>query len=162
MLALAFRDTGLIWGISLFTLIISIGLVIRFYLEHLRLLLVPRLSAILTVVIMLMAVISIISHKMGLDQGLSIALFPIVILSMMIERMCVMWEERGAKETLRTGAGSILAASIAYLFMHNAAIDYLLFAFPELLFVLLAIILIFSQYRGYRLSELIRFKTLAQ
>ena len=34
------------------------------------------------------------------------------------------------------------------------------FAFPELLIMLLAVILSFGQYRGYRLFELIRFKAL--
>jgi len=37
----------------------------------------------------------------------------------------------------------------------------LMFAFPELLLVLLAIILLFGQYRGYRLLELSRFQVLA-
>jgi hypothetical protein len=36
-----------------------------------------------------------------------------------------------------------------------------MFAFPELLFVLLALILWFGQYRGYRLFELFRFNALA-
>jgi hypothetical protein len=39
--------------------------------------------------------------------------------------------------------------------------QYLVFAFPELLLVLLAFILWFGQYRGYRLFELLRFKVLA-
>ena len=39
--------------------------------------------------------------------------------------------------------------------------QYLIFAFPELLLVLLAFILWFGQYRGYRLLELFRFNALA-
>ena len=39
----------------------SLGLLIRFYLEKLRLLLVPRLTVVLTVVVLLMAGISILS-----------------------------------------------------------------------------------------------------
>ena len=44
LVALAFRETRLVWGLVLFAVIVSLGLLIRFYLEKLRLLLVPRLT----------------------------------------------------------------------------------------------------------------------
>ncbi len=83
----------------------SLGLLIRFYLEKLRLLLVPRLTCVLTVVVILMAGISVLSQKLDIQPGLSIALFPMVIISMTIERMSIVWEERGASEALQEGVG---------------------------------------------------------
>ncbi|MCX7115267.1 MAG: inactive transglutaminase family protein [Gammaproteobacteria bacterium] len=160
LIALAFRETRVIWGLSLFTIIVSIGLLARFYFAQLRLLLIPRLSAILTVVILLMIAISVLSQNLGLSRGLSVSLFPMVILTMTIERMCITWDERGPSEALKSGLGSLLAALIAYAAMSNTEIEYLMFAFPELLFVVLALILWFGQYRGYRLLELLRFKSL--
>jgi len=161
LIALAFRETHVIWGIILFTIIVSFGLVARFYLEKLRLLLVPRLAAILTVVVLLMIFISVVSQNLGLESGLSVALFPMVILTMTIERMCISWDERGAYDAIQSGVGSIIAAVIAFWAMNYPPLQYLIFAFPELLLVLLAIILWFGQYRGYRLFELFRFNALA-
>jgi hypothetical protein len=86
--------------------LVSLGLLIRFYLEKLRLLLVPRLTCVLTVVVLLMAGISVLSHKLGIQPGLSIALFPMVIISMTIERMSIVWEERGASEAIQEGAAA--------------------------------------------------------
>ena len=162
LIALAFRETHVIWGICLFVIIVSFGLLARFYLDQLRLLLVPRLAAILTVVILLMIFISVISQNLGLDAGLSVALFPMVILTMTIERMCITWDERGASEAIKSGVGSLVAAVISYWAMSYEPLQYLIFAFPELLLVLLALILWFGQYRGYRLFELKRFKALAR
>ncbi len=162
LIALAFRETHVIAGISLFIIIVSFGLLARFYLDQLRLLLVPRLGAILTVVILLMIFISVFCQNLGLDTGLSVALFPMVILTMTIERMCITWDERGASEAIKSGLGSLIAAVICYWAMSNETLEYLVFAFPELLLVLLAIILWFGQYRGYRLLELTRFKALAR
>lgn len=162
LIALAFRETHVLWGVTLFSVIVSFGLLVRFYLDQLRLLLVPRLAAILTVVILSMIMISIFSQHLGLASGLSVALFPMVILTMTIERMCITWDERGPWDAILSGAGSLLAATLAYFAMNNKRIEYLLFAFPELLLVLLAIILLFGQYRGYRLFELIRFKAMAK
>jgi hypothetical protein len=161
LIALAFRETHVIWGILLFTLIVSLGLVVRFYLEKLQLLLVPRLASILTVVVLLMIFISIVSQNLNLESGLSVALFPMVILTMTIERMCITWDERGAYEAIKSGVGSLAAAVVAFWVMNYKPMQYLIFAFPELLFVLLACILFFGQYRGYRLFELIRFKALS-
>jgi hypothetical protein len=162
LIALAFRETHLVWGITLFVFIVSFGLLARFYLDQLRLLLVPRLAAILTVVIMLMIFISILSQNLGLESALSVALFPMVILTMIIERMCITWDERGPKDAIKSGIGSLTAAVVAYGAMNYPLAQYLMFAFPELLLVLLALILWFGQYRGYRLVELLRFKVLAE
>lgn len=162
LIALAFRETHVIWGIFLFTIIVSLGLLVRFYLEKLRLLLVPRLAAILTIVVLLMIAISILSQNLNLESGLSVALFPMVILTMTIERMCVTWDERGAYEAIKCGVGSMAAAVVAFWVMNYKPLQYLIFAFPELLFVLLAVVLLFGQYRGYRFFELIRFKALSK
>lgn len=162
LIALAFRETHVVWGTLLFSFIVSFGLMARFYLEKLRLLLVPRLAAVLTVVILLMIFVTVLSLNLGLDAGLSVALFPMVILTMTIERMCITWDERGAFDAIKAGLGSLIAAVIAYAAMNYQPMQYLIFAFPELLLVLLALILWFGQYRGYRLVELFRFKTLAR
>ncbi len=162
LIALAFRETHVIWGVFIFTFIVSVGLLARFYLDQLKLLVVPRLSAILTVVIILMILISVIGQNLGANSGLSVALFPMVILTMTIERMCITWDERGAFEAIKSGIGSLGAAVICYSVMCYPPLQYLIFAFPELLLVLLGFILWFGQYRGYRLFELFRFNELAE
>jgi hypothetical protein len=160
LIALAFRETKLFWGVVLFTLLVTLGLSIRFLLERLRLLLVPRLSAVLIVVVLLTLVISLMSHKLGMETGLSVALFPMVIIAMTIERMSVVWEERGAADAMRAGGGSLLVAMAAYIFMGMSWLEHLFFTFPELLLVVLALVLLAGRYTGYRLLELSRFKAL--
>lgn len=162
LIAMAFRETHLVWGVILFSLVVGMGLSIRFYLEKLKLLLVPRLASVLITVIILMLAISLFSHKLGIHPGLSVALFPMVILTMTIERMSIIWDERGAKESLRQGIGSLFVAVLAFLVMNIELLRYLLFIFPELLLIILAISLLLGRYSGYRLLELFRFKVLAK
>jgi len=160
LIALAFRETELLKGIILFTLIVSLGLFFRFYLERLRLLLVPRLAAVVTIVVLLMTMISIISHQMGVETGLSVSLFPMVIISMIIERMSVVWEERGALTSIREGLGSILMAALAYLVMSMDILTYWVTVFPEVDLIILGVIIASGRYTGFRLSELVRFRQL--
>jgi len=162
LIALAFRETQLAWGLGLFIVVVGLGLTVRFYFDRLKLLLVPRLAAVLIVVIMLMGAVSILSYKLGLPRGLSIALFPMVIITMTIERMSIIWEERGPAEALQQGFGSLFVAAIAYLLMNFEMLRHFVFVFPETLLVLLAITILLGRYSGYRLSELIRFKVLGE
>jgi hypothetical protein len=161
LIALAFRETKLLWGVVLFTMLVALGLSIRFLLERLRLLLVPRLSAVLIVVVILMLLISLVSHRLGMETGLSVALFPMVIIAMTIERMSVVWEERGPVDAMRAGFGSLVVAVIAYVAMGWAWLEHLVFTFPELLLVVLALVVLAGRYTGYRLLELSRFKALS-
>jgi len=162
LIAIAFRETRLVWGVVLFASVVALGLAARLYLARLKLLVVPRLAAVLTVVILLLLALSVLTHKLGLERGLSVALFPIVILTMVIERVSVLWEERGSGEALREGAGSLAVAILAYGLFLDEQIRHLVFVFPELLLVVLAGTLLLGRYAGYRLLELWRFRTLVR
>lgn len=158
LIAIAFGETQLLWGVILFTLITAAGLSLRFYLERLQLLLVPRLCAVLVMVVLLMLVVSLLSARMGLDIGFSVALFPIVILTMVIEHMSVTWEESGAGAALKEGVGSLVVAGLGYLLMTNAFLSHLVFLFPETLLLLLIVFILMGRYTGYRATELLRFR----
>jgi hypothetical protein len=161
LIALSFRETGLIWGLGLFASIVIIGLYLRAYFDRLRLLVVPRLASVLTIVVLLIAAMTMVTYKLGINAGLSITLFPMIILTMMIERMALTAEEFGAGEARRSAYGSAIAAILAYFAMHNALVEHLIFVFPELLLIVLACTILLGRYNGYKLSEYFRFKKLA-
>ena len=160
LIALSFRETQLFAGIILFVLLLAIGMIVRAYLEQLHLLLVPRLAVVVTVVVLIMAGVSILSHQLNLESGLSVALFPMVIVTMTIERMSIAWEERGAWPAIMVAGGSLFTAALVYLVMANALLTHLFFTFPGLLLVIMALMLLAGSYRGYRLNELLRFRAL--
>ncbi|TWC35659.1 uncharacterized protein with transglutaminase domain [Pseudomonas sp. SJZ079] len=158
LIALAFRETQLGFGIILFTVITTLGLSLRSYLEHLKLQMLPRLSVVLTFVVVLIAVISLFSHKLGLERGLSVALFPMVILTMTIERLSITWEERGGGHAFKVAIGTLVAATLAHLLMSIPEVVYFVFTFPAILMIMVGFMLAMGRYRGYRLTELFRFK----
>ena len=162
LIALAFMQTTLLLGLLLFLVVVSVGLIMRSYLSHLNLLLVPRIASVLVFVIIIFAAVGILSHKAGWESGLAITFFPLIILSWTIERMSVLWEEDGSREVFIQGGGSLLTASLAYLVMTNPFMEHLVFNFPELLLVLLAIIILIGSYSGFRLLELSRFEPMTR
>jgi|TARA_R110000772_G_scaffold268681_2_gene397406 hypothetical protein len=162
LIALAFLQTTLWVGLAIFLVLVSVGLWIRSWLSHLNLLLVARVSAVVIVVVLLMAALSLISYKLGVDQALTVTFFPTIILSWTIERMSILWEEEGGREVMMQGGGSLLVAVLAYLTMSVPVVEHLTFNFPELLISLLGVILLIGKYTGYRLSELYRFRDMAK
>lgn len=162
LIALAFRETRLLAGIILFLVVVGVGLLLRFYLERLRLLLVPRLAAVLCIVVILLMGVGVLSYQLNIEVGLSVALFPMVIIAMVIERMSISWEEHGPRDAMIEGAGSLIMAILAFLVMEQAFLRHLMLVFPELLLVVLAITIAMGRYTGYRISELTRFRYLEQ
>ncbi|WP_084396123.1 UUP1 family membrane protein [Henriciella aquimarina] len=162
LIALAFRETSLVTGMALFVGIVSVGLFLRSYFNQLQLLLVPRLAAVLIIVTFLMMFIALAGEATGIQTGLSISLFPLVIITMTIERMSLTWEEDGAKEALKKAAGSLAGAVPGYFILTNEYIEHVVIVFPELLLIVLAIVLMLGRYTGYKLTEFFRFRVLAE
>jgi len=162
LIALAFIQTTLITGLVGFLLVVAVGLVIRNYLSYLNLLLVARVSAVIITVIAIISVFSVLSYRFGLNAGLTITFFPMIILSWTIERMSILWEEEGPKEVLIQGGGSLLTAVLAYLAMNNPWVRHITFNFLGVQLILMALILLLGNYTGYRLLELRRFKPVTE
>lgn len=162
LLALAFMQTDLLPGVVMFILVVSIGLIVRSYLSALNLLLVARISAVVIVVVGIMAMVAVLAYKMGMKDAISITFFPMIILAWTIERMSIIWEENGPREVFVQGSGSLIVAIGAYFAMTNSLMQFWTFNFPEFLLAVLALIILLGRYSGYRLSELYRFASMVK
>lgn len=157
LVALAFRETGLAYGLAFFGGIIAIGIIARRYLTWFRLLMVPRLSAILCIVILSIVLFMLANKEQTIPLGISVALFPVVIIVMFIERMTTLMDEQGVKGALTGCIGSLFAASVIYVCSMNQTVQHLVMTFPEHLLVVLGGCLMLGRYNGYKLSEYWRF-----
>ncbi len=157
LIALSFRSTEALWGMIFFMFIVSVALIFRSYLEHLRLLMVPRLASVLCAVVIIMIATSIITHRLGIERGLSVALFPMVIMTMTVERMSILWEEAGGMKAIQAGLLTLVVALLIYYVISLEILRHLMFVFPELLLTLLGVLIMMGRYTGYRLLELKRF-----
>lgn len=161
LIAMSFLETSLWFGLIGFVSIVGVGLIVRSWLSRLNLLLVARISAVIITVIGLIGFISFFTFKIGLTEGVKITFFPMIILSWTIERMSILWEEEGYKEVLKQGGGSLFVAVVAYLSMSSVFVQHFTYNFLGLQLILLSLVLIMGNYTGFRLSELKRFKPLA-
>jgi len=162
LIAMSLMQTGLVAGIICFTIIISVGLVIRHLLSKLNLLLVPRISAVVIFVILIMEAMTIISHNFGLQYGTYAIFFPLIITAWIIERASITWEEDGAKNAINEIISSIFVAILTYAIISNDIIKHFMFTFSEINIIILSLVLLIGTYTGYRLTELTRFSQLVE
>ena len=160
LMAIAFRNTGLAYGLAVFWGVILFGFAVRRGLDRLRLLLVPRLSVLLTLVIGALLLVALIGSHAGLRQFMAVGLLPIVILTMTIERFFVLVEESGPKKAFLTALGSAAVATITYEILHWEPLQLTFFVYPELLAAVAAIQILIGRYTGFRLTEIVRFRAL--
>ncbi len=159
LMALSFRSTGLIYGLTIFAAIILIGYMVRRYLNRLKLLLIPRMSVLVTLVIFCFTILALIGNKFGFREFMAVGLLPFVILTMTIERFFVVVEEHGIKTAFQTALGSAVVSVTTYLIIVWEPLQITFFVYPELMLFVMALQLLVGRYTGYRLSELFRFRS---
>ena len=162
LISMALVEAGFWYGLVCFTMIISIGILIRAMLSKLNLLLVPRISAVVIFVIIIIQVMAIVGYQMKWEIASSALFFPIIIMAWIIERASITWEEDGAANATKEIIYSILVAIITYFVIMNEYIRHIMFAFNEINLIILFLVMLLGTYTGYRITELIRFAPLVK
>ncbi len=161
LVAFALRHSNLGMGLAMVAGVIGIGVLGRLVLDRLRLLLVPRLSILLCVVVLGVTAFAIVGKDFGNRDFFAGVLFPIVILTMLCERFSIAIAEEGMRNALARMGYSLLVVAAVYPIMRNARAEHLMFSFPELILVVIGCLVWIGGYTGYRLMDLIRFRSFA-
>jgi hypothetical protein len=162
LLTLFFRETSFGFGLLFFGVVVAVGILERYVLDKFYLLAVPRLSIILTLVILLMISYSLFSTDISVISQKHLAFFPIVIVTTNIERLSIMIAEEGLFNTLKTLAGTLVIAIATYLLFSIPVLEMFMFTNPEFLFTIIGLLILIGKYKGYRLSEFLRFRDLVR
>jgi hypothetical protein len=160
LVGLAFRDLHSLPGILVFVSIVLIGWVMRRVLDRLHLLQVPRIAVLLSLVVIVLITVIVTANYQSPSLAATqyVSLFPMVILTGMIERFWTLESEDGAASSFRTLLATMfIASTIAIVLSLHALADHM-FRYPETLGLVMAVQLLIGRYTGYKLSELFRFR----
>ncbi len=162
IVSLAFLTTGLKWGLVIFAAIVGTGTLVRAALQRVRLQLVSRLAILITVVAGIMAGLAVLGASFGVGALLNVSIFPMVIMSNMIENFASSRAQFGSREAVRLTLNTLLLASVCYMAVEWGGLQSLLLSFPELLLAAIVIDVVLGKWRGLRLLEYKRFWPLAE
>jgi hypothetical protein len=159
LIGLAFRELRESWrGILVFISIVLIGWGMRRILDRYHLLQVPRKAFVLSLVVILLITSIVAANSQSVEATRYITLFPMVILTGMIERFWTLEVEDGTASSFKTLFGTMIIAATISLVVSIPAVVSHMFCYPETLGVIMAMQLLIGRYTGYRLSELYRFR----
>ena len=162
LLAMSFIYAAWGTGVVILVVVVIAGLGGRWMLERLHLLMVPRLSIVLTIIIMcLVFCVSALYSYYPSDSSKGV-LLPLVILTILIERFHVTAEEDGYAFALQLVVGTTIVSAFCYLLLMWDYIGRLLLVYPEAHFFTIALFILIGRYSGYRLVELWRFRDLVK
>ncbi|HUI27348.1 MAG TPA: 7TM domain-containing protein [Candidatus Kryptonia bacterium] len=157
IVSLAFLTTGLRWGAAIFAVIVGLGALVRVLLQHLRLQLVSRLAILIAIVAGIMAGLTVIGASFGIGALMNVSIFPMVIMSNVIENFTTSQAEFGTREAIRLTINTLLLAATCYLAVESTGLQSIVLVFPEVLIGAIVIDVVLGKWRGLRLLEYARF-----
>jgi len=162
IVSLSFITTGLRWGAAIFVVIVGMGALVRAALQRIRLQLVARLSILIAFVAAIMAGLTVLGASFGVGALMNVSIFPMVIMSNVIENFATSQSELGTREAVRLTFNTLALSAICYLVVEGTGLQSMLLAFPELLIVALIVDVVLGKWRGLRLLEYRRFFSLSR
>ncbi len=160
LIATAYGDTGVWWGHLSFLAILGVGIFVRHLLRNVELLHTPKLGIILVFVVLTMLTLAVVGIERNLPSLARVALFPMVIMSITIERFYLVAEEDGLRKALVMLASSLVVVTFCYWGMLSLLLQTTVLAFPETMLLVIAANLYLGSWTGLRLSEFYRFRRL--
>jgi transglutaminase-like putative cysteine protease len=158
LIGLAFHDLNSLPGVVVFVMILLVGWLMRRLLDGYHLLQVPRVAMMLTLIMSVLIAVVVMSNYFGATTTRYISLFPMVILTSMVERFWTQETEDGTAASFKTLFQTMLIAMVIALVLGRPFVVRHLFCFPETLGLIMAAQLLIGRYTGYRLMELWRFR----
>ena len=158
LLALTFLYADWRTGLVMLVGVLVMGLAGRSLLDRLKLLMVPRLSIVLTMVVLFTAFAVSTFDYFALTSSARAVILPMVILTMLIERFYITSEEDGFRQAAMRLVLTLLVAACCLLILRWKRLGQLALTFPEGELLVVAGLLLIGRYSGYRFAELVRFR----
>jgi hypothetical protein len=160
VMTLSFTITGLRYGVLAFLLLLGAATLARIAARRLRILYLPRMAIVLTIVSVTLFGALILSALYGETDILAISSFPIVVMMTLTEKFVEVQIEQGNRQAIFLTAETLALAIISYLIITWDEFSTLLMGYPELILLTLVINIVLGRFSGLRVIEYFRFRKL--
>lgn len=149
---------GIKYGIAIFLAVIFIGMLMRFALKPFRLLYLPRVAIMLTVVALV--ILSMLTFGGGLKRtGLAaVSIFPILIMITIVEKFVAVQIEKGNSPAIRLALETLIISILGYFIASSEWLIHFLTSYPWMVLVTIPLNIMLGKWTGLRISEYWRFR----
>lgn len=171
IITLSFLVIGMYAGLLTLIIAILVGAAARPILKKVHMLFIPKMAIVITLVSLTLILLLISSSNFGIFDAefLSIAIFPMLILSTLVEKFVSVKSSKGLSSAAALMTSTIIVSIVAY-FLVGGEVNFgfatlsfkwikdLVMSYPELIFLLIPFNLALGKWTGLRVLERIRFR----
>jgi hypothetical protein len=159
IIAFAFLATGLKYGLAFFITILLVGTLMRLLVKKFRLLYLPRMAIVLTIVALAILILFLGGAYSGRTGMIAASIFAILIMITLVEKFVAAQIERGAKKAIILTSETLILSIICYWIASWSWLQNLVLLYPLWIILGSVVINIFlGKWTGLRLSEYFRFR----
>jgi len=159
IITFAFLATnGLKYGIIIFLAVILAGMAMRFVLKPFRLLYLPRVAIMLSVVAIVILVMLTFGGSVRRTGLAAVSIFPILIMITLVEKFVAAQIEKGNKAALILTLETLVISVIGYFIASWSELIKLIAEAPWIVLLTIPINILIGKWTGLRVSEYIRFR----
>lgn len=158
ILALSFLATGIKYGLVIFFVLLFVGTITRLAAKRLKLLYLPRMAIVLTVVslaIFFLFIIGAYFHKAGF---IALSVFPILVIIVMTEKFIEVQIEKGPWLAIRLTVETLILSIISYYLVSWETLRTIILGYPEIILLAFLLNYLFGRFTGLRVLEYFRFR----
>jgi hypothetical protein len=151
---------GIKYGTSIFVAIIIIGTLVRMFLKKFRLLYLPRVAIVISVVALSTLLLLTTGGYFSRTGLAGVSIFPILIMITLVEKFVAAQIEKGNKAAIILSLETLVISIFGYFIASWGVLIVFLQKYPWVVLLTLIINVALGKWTGLRISEYIRFKEL--
>ncbi len=154
----AFIAVGLLQGVFFFVIVVVTAMIMKVFMSQFRILYLPRMTILMTVVILSVLLALTISGLFNLHSLVDISLFPLLIIIILAEEFILVQIKDGTKNAAIVAGETLLITTLGYLTITSTFFINTLLKYPYIILLLIPFNVLIGKLTGLRLSEYFRFK----
>lgn len=158
LVTFAFLATnGLRYGIVIFITIILIGMLMRIALKSFRLLYLPRVAIMLTVVAISILLMLALGGSMRRTGLASVSIFPILIMVTLVEKFIAVQIEKGDRAAIILASETLVISILGFYLASWETLIHFITLYPWTILLTVPANIAIGKWTGLRISEYLRF-----
>lgn len=160
IITFAFFDIGIKYGLIIFIVVLLAGTVVRYFVKHFRLLYLPRMGIVLTIIaiaILILLFEGVLSRR---TVFINSSIFSILIMITLAEKFIAAQIEKGLKTAVVLSLETLIISVMGYYILKWPQLQNFIFVYPQTILLTLAVNIFLGRWNGLRLNEYFRFKDL--
>lgn len=154
---------GIQYAIAIYIAVLTIGMIMRYLMQKLRLLYLPRVAITITIVTLSILALLTLAGTFGRIGFAHAELFAILIIITLVEKFVAVQIEKGSRTAFFLALETLVIALIGYFLMSTttpagAAITTFILAHPLTILLLIPFHIFLGRWTGLRASEYMRFR----